>query len=202
MLCLQPKNWASPKAHMDVTTVRRKVGNRRLVYQVPEPKFADESLIRPIVLAMLVVAMAVKPHVVRRLATIERKAVELLTPLLEAMQARNVSHEQKLKRVVDFIRVHLATSSKKMAAIAHVKECTAEDLRLAWALHVYVHHVPEGTPLLAVLEPFYKKAMPAPHADLDLAPVADDFLLFLANGNHAQWVGFRFKMMHKFTRRF
>ena len=202
MLCFQLKNWASPKAHMDVTTVRRKVGNRRLVYRVPEPKFADESPIRPMVLAMLVVAMAVKPQMVRRLATIERKALDLLTPLLEALQARHVSQEQKLKLVVDFIRVHLATSPKKMAAIAHVKECSAEELRLAWALHVYVHHAPEGTPLLAVLEPFYKKAMPVPHNDLGLATVSDDFLLFLANGNHAQWVGFRFKMVHRFARRF
>jgi hypothetical protein len=202
MLCFQPKNWASPKAHMDVTTVRRKVGNRSLVYKVAEPKFADESPIRPMVLAMLVVAMAVKPHGVRRLVTIERKALELLTPLLEALQTRHVSQEQKLKLVVDFIREHIATSPKKLAVIAHGKDCTAEDLRLAWALHVYVHHVPEGTPLLAVLEPFYKKAMPAPHADLGLATVADDFLLFLANANHAQWVGFRFKMVHKFVRRF
>jgi len=188
--------------HTDVSTVRRKVGNRRLVYKVAEPKFADESPLRPMVLAMVVVAMAVKPQIVRRLVTIERKALELLTPLLEALQARRLSHPQKLKVVIDFVREHLATSPKKMAAIAHAKECTAEDLRLAWALHVYVHHVPEGTPLLAVLDLFYKKAMPAPRNDLGIAPVADDFLLFLANGNHAQWVGFRFKMTHQFARRF
>ena len=200
-MLFQTTRWLDD-IHVDVSTVRRKVGNRQLEYKVVDPKFADESPVRPMVLAMLVVAMAVKPHGVRRLATIERRALELMSPLLEAMQARHVTQAQKLKLVVEFIRVHLATSPKKMAAIAHAKEVTAEDLRLAWALHTYVQYCPEGTPLLAVLEPFYKKAMPAPHADLGLTIIADDFLLFLANGNHAQWVGFRFKMMHQFTRRF
>jgi len=192
----------SDNINFDVTTVRRKVGNRHIAYKEISPKFADESPIRPMLLAMLVVAMAVKPQSIRRLATIERKALELLSPLLEALQARHLSQSQKMKIVVDFIRSHLTTSPKKMAAIAHAKVCTAEELRLAWTLHVYVHYVPEGMPLLAVLEHFYKKAMPAPHKDLGIITKADDFLFFLANGNHAQWVGFRFKMMHQFTRRF